>query len=209
MEELEASIAGTGRAPVIGVGHSLGGYLTCMAAARRPDLFRAVILLDAPILGPFTGSAVQFAKRIGLIDRITPAGTTRNRRSTWPSVEAALAHFRRKPLFRQFDPDCLRDYVQHGTHASADGLTLLFDPEIEYRIYRTIPHDVADFASALRVPRGFIHGRHSEIVQRTGLAQTRRCLRVARVEGGHLFPFEVPHEAAHAIGAMVRQLTGL
>jgi pimeloyl-ACP methyl ester carboxylesterase len=41
------------RAPVVGVGHSLGGYLTFMAAVQRPELFNCIILLDAPILGYF------------------------------------------------------------------------------------------------------------------------------------------------------------
>jgi pimeloyl-ACP methyl ester carboxylesterase len=37
--------------PVFGVGHSLGGYLNFLAAVRRPELFRAIVLLDAPIIG--------------------------------------------------------------------------------------------------------------------------------------------------------------
>ena len=41
--------------PVYGVGHSLGGYLNYLAAVRRPELFRAIVLLDAPIIGPFRG----------------------------------------------------------------------------------------------------------------------------------------------------------
>ena len=118
VEELIASIVERGQAPVLGVGHSLGGYLTLLAALRRPELFRAIILLDAPILGTFRGTALQLVKRIGLIDRVTPAATTRNRRREWPSLEAALEHFRRKRLFRDFDPDCLRDYVHYGTRPS-------------------------------------------------------------------------------------------
>ena len=114
VEELIASIAGSRRAPVLGVGHSLGGMLTFLAAVRRADLFRAVILLDAPLLGRFTGSALQLVKRIGLIDRVTPAGITRNRRRHWPNREAALAHFRRRRLFRNFDPDCLLDYPSYN-----------------------------------------------------------------------------------------------
>ena len=103
VEELIASIAGSGRAPVLGVGHSLGGYLTFLAALRRPELFRAIVLLDAPILGPFHGSALQ--ERIGLIDRVAPAAITRNRRREWPSI-SALEHFRRNACSK-FDADCL------------------------------------------------------------------------------------------------------
>ena len=124
--------------PVLGIGHSLGGFLTAMAAARRPDLFRAIILLDAPILGRFQGSAMQFAKRIGLIDRMTPAASTRSRRREWPSREDALAHFRRRRVFAKFDAACLEDYVRFGLVDHARGVQLWFDPDIETRIYRTI-----------------------------------------------------------------------
>jgi pimeloyl-ACP methyl ester carboxylesterase len=209
VEELIAFIAATQRAPVLGIGHSLGGYLTLMAAVQRPELFRAVILLDAPILGRFQGSALQFAKRIGLVDRVTPAGSTRNRRSSWPSAEAALEHFRRKALFQRFDPDCLLDYVRHGMVSTEGGVGLVFDPDIEYRIYRTIPHHMTDIARELRVPAGFIRGRDSTVVKHAGLGATRRAMRVAQVDGGHLFPFEVPWDAAQGIRSMVHALTAL
>ena len=40
-----------------------------------------------------------------------------------------------------------------------------------------------------------------------GLATARRHFRVARVPGGHLFPFEHPEEAARAIVEMADTLT--
>jgi pimeloyl-ACP methyl ester carboxylesterase len=209
VEELIASIVGSGRAPVLGVGHSLGGYLTFLAALRRPGLFRAIILLDAPILGAFHGSALQLVKRIGLIDRVTPAATTRNRRREWSSFEAALEHFRRKRLFRNFDPDCLWDYVHYGTRRSASGRELVFDPEVEYRIYRAIPHDLTASGQRLAVPGGFIGGRESNVLARVGLAATRRRLHTQMIDGGHLFPFERPLHAALAIRAMAATLSGI
>lgn len=48
VDKLIAAIETHGR-PVIGVGHSLGGMLSFLAAVQRPALFHAVILLDAPL----------------------------------------------------------------------------------------------------------------------------------------------------------------
>ena len=205
---------------MLGVGHSLGGYLTLLAALRRPELFRAIILLDAPILGTFRGTALQLVKRIGLIDRVTPAATTRNRRREWPSPEAALEHFRRKRLFRDFDPDCLRDYVHYGTRPSTQstpgvgkrvgaGVELVFDPRVEYQIYRAFPHDLAPSTRGLTVPAGFVGGRESTVLARAGLTTTRRRLRTQLIDGGHLFPFERPLHAAAAIGAMAATLSSI
>jgi pimeloyl-ACP methyl ester carboxylesterase len=193
--------------PVLGVGHSLGGYLTALAALRHPGLFRAIILLDSPILGPWKGAALGVVKRFGLADRVTPAGITRDRRATWPSSSDAYAHFRNKRAFRDFDPDCLRDYVTLGMRPCAEGVCLAFDPAIEYRIYRAFPHALAKEVPSLRVPAGFIFGRESADARQMGLATTRKYFRVARVEGGHLFPFEHPESSARAIHEMANSLT--
>jgi pimeloyl-ACP methyl ester carboxylesterase len=192
--------------PVLGVGHSLGGYLTARAALARPSLFRAIILLDSPILGRWKGAALGVVKRFGLVDRVTPAGITRDRRATWTSSEEAYAHFRSKRAFRDFDPECLRDYVTLGMRPCAQGVCLAFDPSIEYRIYRAFPHALAKEIPALRVPAGFIFGRESADARQMGLATTRKFFRVARVEGGHLFPFEHPGAASRAIREMAEAL---
>jgi pimeloyl-ACP methyl ester carboxylesterase len=195
-----------GRGPVLGVGHSLGGYLTALAALRRPGLFRAIILLDSAILGRWQGAVFKMVKRFGLADRVTPAGATRDRRAEWASADEAYAHFRSKRAFLNFDPECLRDYVTLGMRRSAGGVKLAFDPAIEYRIYRTFPHGLAKDLPRLRVPAGVICGRESAESRRTGLATTRRHFRVARVAGGHLFPFERPEAAAQAIREMAAEL---
>jgi pimeloyl-ACP methyl ester carboxylesterase len=193
--------------PVLGVGHSLGGYLTALAALKRPALFRAVVLLDSPILDRFRGAMLRIVKRFGLVDRVTPAGVTRDRRAVWSSSDEAYAHFRNKRAFRDFDPECLRDYVTLGMRSCSEGVCLAFEPSIEYRIYRAFPHAVANELPALRVPAGLICGRESEDARQMGLALSRRHFRVARVPGGHLFPFEHPEAAANAIREMAETLT--
>jgi len=194
--------------PVLGVGHSLGGYLTALAALKRPALFRAIVLLDTPILGQWQGTVFNMVKRFGLADRVTPAGATRGRRAEWASAEEAYAHFRNRGAFRNFDPECLRDYVTLGMQPSAGGVRLVFDPAIEYRIYRAFPHGLAEELPRLRVPAGVISGRESAESRQMGLATTRRHFRVVRVAGGHLFPFERPEVAAQAIREMAAELLG-
>lgn len=194
-------------APVIGVGHSLGGYLTLMAAAQRPDLFRAIILLDAPIIGAIKGRLLAATKRFGIVDRVTPAGATRERRAQWASLAEAERHFRAKKLFRDFSPEALRDYVRYGLNDEGKCLRLMIDPAIEYQIYRTVPHDLHRLLPKLAVPTGFIGGAGSDVVRRVGLSTMRRAgFALRRVPGGHLFPFEHPYVAADAILEMTARL---
>jgi pimeloyl-ACP methyl ester carboxylesterase len=205
VDELVAAVERRG-APVVAAGHSLGGYLSFLAAVKRPDLFRGLIILDAPLMSRFQGSALAFVKRVGLIDRISPAGGTRGRRREWPSHEAAVNHFRLKAVFRNFDPRCLEDYVRFGTQAHADGVRLTFDPDIEYRIYCTVPHHISRHVRALTVPGGLIVGESSHVLRQLGTQASRARLRIARMHGGHLFPFEHPEAAASALVRMAHQL---
>ena len=203
--ELIAFVA-KGAHPVVAVGHSLGGFVSFMAAVARPDLFSALILLDSPIFGPLKARALEMTKRFGFADRVTPARAMRDRRRHWASRQEALAHFKTRRLFRHFDPDCLADYVRFGMVEDESGLLLWFDPEIEYRIYCTIPHHMHRLLGELTVPTGFIGGRDSEEVRRLGISAMRGRMRLKRVDGGHLFPFEHPEQTARAIREMAGAL---
>ncbi len=193
-------------APVLGVGHSLGGYLNFMAAAARPELFRAIVMLDAPVIGAVRGRLLAATKRLGIVDRVTPAAMTRERRNVWSNAAEAKAHFRSRRLFKHFTEECLDDYARHALVADGGGLRLLIPPALEYAIYCTIPHDMSRYVASLRVPAGFVGGARSDVVERVGLAAMRGKFQLRTVPGGHLFPFEHPREAAQAVEELLETL---
>lgn len=195
--------------PVIAVGHSLGGFLSFFTALRRPDLFKAIVLLDSPIMGHMKSTMLAVAKRLGMMERITPAGACRARRRYWSSADEALSYFRGKPLFAQFDEACLADYARHCTvPAEQGGVQLLFDPEIEYLIYSHLPHTYPRYQRHLQVPAGFIGGRVSHLVNGFDVRNMQRNHGIVcrRTEGGHLFPLEHPQLAAQQIDEMIKRL---
>jgi len=60
------------REPVIAMGHSRGAVVSMLLALRRPDLVRALILIDPTIL-PFSAMwLVHLAKQTGLNRSIKP-----------------------------------------------------------------------------------------------------------------------------------------
>jgi pimeloyl-ACP methyl ester carboxylesterase len=199
IEFVEREAAG----PVFFVGHSLGGYLSLMAACTRPDLARGLVLLDAPVLGGWRAHSVHMAKLSGLMRRISPGRVAERRRHEWPSAEAMHAHFARKAAFARWHPKVLADYVAHGGEAFEGGHRLAFSREVEARIYNTLPHhfDTLLARHPLRCPAAFIGGTRSAEVRQVGLEATRRLThgRMTWIEGGHLFPFEKPEETAAAV----------
>ncbi len=206
-------------APAYLVGHSLGGFLSLMCAARHPRLgghgVRGVLLLDSPLLGGWRARTLELIKRTQLVGSVSPGRISRQRRHRWPSAEAAFEHFAHKKAFARWDPQALRDYIAHGTHDEGGQRVLSFDREIETRIYNTLPHNLDRLLRRhpLSCPVRFIGGTASQEMQQVGMSMTLRVLgaqgraHLQMVEGTHLFPMEQPQATAAAVAQALQTLT--
>ncbi len=195
--------------PVILVGHSLGGMLSVMAAARRPELARCVVMLDSPVVAGWRALVWRLAKLAGQGERLSPAQLSVKRRNVWPSVEDAMTHFASKRLFAAWAPGVLQDYLDAGLEPHPEGVQLRFTREAETAVYRTLPHHIgAMVAGRFPVPAGYLAGRTSEENRQAGLAATRALVgeHLHMMPGGHLFPMEFPALTAQAIRDMVTEL---
>jgi len=200
--EREAVKAGE---PAYLVGHSLGGFLSVMCAARHPEVARGVVMLDSPLLGGWKATAVSAAKRTTMIGAVSPGAVSRHRREHWPSVQAALEHFQHKKAFARWEPQVLHDYVTHCTHDDQGQRVLSFERAIETSIYNTLPHNIDRLLQRhpLKCPAAFVGGTQSIELKQVGLALTQKVThgRVNLLEGTHLFPMEKPAATAAAIEA--------
>lgn len=183
--------------PVIGVGHSLGGALHYITALKRPELYQEVVILDSPLYGEFKSLALKFLKAFHLMDKITPSVSSARRRNFWTSRDAAFEYFKDKPLYKNFDPDCLRDYVNFGMRELNGGVCLATQPEIEGKIFENLPDNLA--WKTPKIPVTFIHPEASHVISKRDLAYLKRKFRVVSVSGSHLFPFEIPEKAAQVV----------
>lgn len=178
------------------IGHSMGGYLSLLAAARRPDLAAGVVLLDSPVISGWRARVLQFAKAAGVGERLSPGHVSKRRRQHWPSAQAAREHFAGKPAFSRWDPGVLDDYIASGTERDLAGARLSFRREVETDIYNTLPHHLARVLKRhpLQCPLAFVGGTRSVELRQVGLGATRRLAHghVSMVDGSHLFPFEQP-----------------
>ena len=160
-DELKTEIENRYDKPIIGVGHSLGGILHLLVAAENPELYKQIILLDAPIISRLSSRGLQILKLTKLLDRYSPSQITRFRRNSWESNDEVFEHFRQNPKFSAFDEDVLRDYVEYGTVAGERGFELFFNRQIEAKIYRTIPHTLPELRRKIQRPLTYIGGTRS------------------------------------------------
>ena len=189
--------------PVFLVGHSLGGLLSLLAACKRPDLARGLVMLDSPVITGWRAHSLQMAKTLRLLPRVSPGKVSATRRHEWPSREAAHAHFAKKHVFARWDPRVLRDYAEAGIAEHGGAARLAFDREVETRIYNTLPHLLP---TVLRrhppqCPVGFLAGTQSKEMQHGGVESSKALARerFAWMEGTHLFPMERPEATADEV----------
>ena len=207
VEEQLALLAKTPE-PVWGVGHSLGGVLLYRAALKKPEKFKGLVLLDPPLyISGLRPWLLKAAKRMGRIDRVTPARQSRYRRRCWPDDKAVMEYLQSRALFKQFDQRCLADYVAAATREDTGQRVLSFEPEVEYRIYCGIADNLWGSGRKMLVPVAVLTSEMASVIPGDSIRGIKRSgFHWKPVSGGHLFPLEYPESTAGEIKAMIKRL---
>lgn len=190
-----------GARDVIGVGHSLGAVVTMVAAIRRPDLFRQLVLVEPVFLAPqFLALAAAHPRQAFETPFVQIA---RKRRNQWPSRQAAFAHLRQKEVFQRFSDAALHDYVEHGLAENEYGAHLRFSREWEARFYGTPPLDVWELIPQIAHPTLAVRAAGSNTLSSQAWRLWQELqpeTQFVEIEGaGHLVPMEQPAELATVV----------
>ena len=194
---------------VIAIGHSFGGVISFMACCQRPDLFKGLVMLDPPVLTGFDALALKALKKTPWIDKFSPAGKAKSRRTHWPLNTDIGKIFSKKSLFKAFDSRCLADYIEHGICQRNDQLELVFDAKVETQIFRHLPSGLSKYKNKLSVPSILIYGDNTEAFPHRifkQFAKLNKHIKLQVTPGGHMFPLESPEETARLITNFVSQL---
>lgn len=191
------------RGPLVGFGHSMGAAALLMAEPRRPGLFAGLVCYEPVIYPPGT---TDDDARLGVwVER------TRNRRSRFDSLEAAVANFASKQPYSRFAPAALDAYVGHGFADGADGaVEIKCQPAVEAQLYVMGPrHRAWDTLSDVRCPVALVRGA----VLMPGPAYWAEAVvgelphvHFVELEGlGHLGPMEDPERVAELTADAMRR----
>nr|NJM03865.1 alpha/beta hydrolase [Desulfobacula sp.] len=163
IKDLEQLVLSITHPPVIGIGHSIGGYFTYAAAALYPGLFSKIILLDPIILPPNIVRLCALARLTGL-DRYHPLPRmTRKKKFEFSSKGEALEHYSGKGMFKSWQPEFVRAFVDTAIEQdSAVTWDLCCRPEFEAQIYESVPFETWRFAEGISVPVLVVRGGRSD-----------------------------------------------
>lgn len=196
--------------PVCLVGHSMGGYLSLMAAARLPSHVRGIVLIDSPLVAGWRKSVFETLRITGLSSRGGPAPIAARRRDRWASRELAHEYFSAKAFVRDWAPGVLEDFLAHGLAAGQDGtMSLRIAREAERDIYAHLPaHRAYAAFQALRARGIAVHmiaGTRSRETELAGRAINRRLFggNWHELPTGHLVPMEQPFASAELVARCI------
>ncbi len=195
-----------GDGPVALAGHSLGGVVSILAAAMRPQAVRALTLLD-PVMMPLWMRLIMFTP-IGLpfMRRSPLSRGAAGRRATFPSKDEALKIYRTRKLFARWRPGFLENYVESGFVAEGDYVRLACAPEWESATFAAQRSDSWGALAKLTMPTRILAAeRDSTVLGGVGkVARLAPRVRAETVPGtSHLFPMEQPEIVRDALAEML------
>lgn len=194
---------------IVGIGHSMGGIATLYAAQARPELFRALVLIE-PVFLP--ESLLQHIEANPALAEHNPLyKIALKRRFQWPSRAEAFQHFRSKRVFGRFSDAALHDYVNTLLEPAGDGhYTLRFPREWEARIYRTPPTDVWRRIPLTIHPTLAIRGAETDTIREDDWQQWQtlqpQATFVEIPDTTHLLTMEQPNQVAQTITAFLNKI---
>lgn len=193
-----------GAAPMVGLGHSFGAAITLAVAAQRPDLFRALVLLDPILIPAAPWLGIKLASRLG---RNPMANAARRRRDRWASREEVLNKLRGRGIYRGWREDALESFVDHATRDDGKARVLCCPREIEAAIFEQ-PVYPWHRIRRVRCPVLFLYGEASyPFLPRAAqlAASLNPRVSVRRLPGGHCFMQENPERAAEEVCDFLRK----
>ena len=193
-----------GNAPMIGLGHSFGAAVTLAVAAQRPDLFRALVLLDPILIPTAAWLGIKLASRL---DRNPMANAARRRRDRWASRDEVLDKLRGRGIYRGWREDALASFVDHATRDDGDARVLCCPRTLEASIFE---NPVYPWRLIRRVscPVLFLYGESSyPFLPRAArlAARLNPNITVRTQPGGHCFMQEDPERAAAEVRDFLRR----
>jgi pimeloyl-ACP methyl ester carboxylesterase len=196
---------------VIGVGHSLGAVTTMMAAIQRPDLFKALVLIEPVFLPPVVLAHLSQLQGVDPYE-MPLIKIAQKRRHHWVSRQGAFDHFREKRVFSRWSDQSLWDYVIAGLIGDGHGeFELAYAPAWEAWIYAHPPRTVWDLIPQVTKPTLALRGVESDTLVPEAWEVWREkqpeATFIEITDTGHLLPMEKPAIVANLTGEFLKALS--
>ena len=189
-------------ASIVGIGHSQGATATAIAAAKRPDLFSQLYLIEPVTFTKRQATLYNLMPRQFLLSR-EPFKSTLTKQSTWASIDDYYESLRAQRAYKRISNEHLRVFAEQSLSANNEGsYSLMFAPEQELANYFGAPHIDAALKK-LSCPYTLITGKPTLFINDKVRKQWRKFVPdgsiISLPDYGHLLPMEAPELCAQII----------
>ena len=203
-EDLRRGLDSRGQGPVVGVGHSIGGMLCLLAAARAPHVFSSLVVLDPVVFTGWPSFLWGWMKRLRQGRRFPLAAGALKRKDRWSDRTAARRSWAGKPVFSTWRSGVLDDYIEAGLVEAPGGtVTLRYPKRWEARLFEVCPHNEWSELRRVSLPCLVVRGETSDTLLPAAAGRMGREMpdaRVVELAGtSHFLPMENPDEVASLV----------
>ncbi len=194
----EADVKNNG--PLIGIGHSMGAILTVLAAAKYPDLFSEIILLDPVFFKNEMIIAQQLMLATGAWRHRALVKSVSARTSQWPNLEVMQSEIANKSFYKPWHPQVIKDYCQYSTVTNNDNsVSLSCSPKWEASIFGSYAKGLWRAVRKTELPINILLANKTyffipSAVKRA--AKMNKNIQWQKFGNHHCFPMEQPLETA-------------
>lgn len=212
VKAFQALRAPFGEVPVMGLGHSFGGVLTCLAMAEHPRLFQRAVVLDPVLFSAAMALAVTLAEATGMASHSPLARAARKRRSHWPDRQTALDSLRGRGTYKDWTQEALQAFGEHalrpahhddeGRDGVDGGVVLKCPPSREAELFSSGPVGLWSALRRVKTPTLLIHASQTFPFIKPSAEQwaaSNPHVTLEQAQGGHCFMQVEPEATARLV----------
>ena len=182
--------------PKIACGHSYGAVMSSVIMAKQPELFDRAFLLDPTFAPELTSHTMVLMSQFGLAKRFPLSKQAAVRSTRWENEAELWDYFYHRGVFKGWDDDCLRSYLNHAMHRDSDGVIhLKCPPHIESAIFASYPKWLWQSLRKVKAPVSVLYGdRTFSFILKAlpKLAKANPYFSLVEMPGSHCFMQEDP-----------------
>jgi pimeloyl-ACP methyl ester carboxylesterase len=183
-------------------GHSMGGTSSLLVAGARPDLVKALVLVD-PVFAP---QGFYFYAKLPWVfpywrTHFPMAKAALKRRASFPDRATALTAYTGRGAFKSWREPFLADYLEDGLTQQGDGFRLSCEPAFEAACFAGQRHNPWKALKSVVAPITVLRGeKFSTLRENAAHELERRGATLTTVPGtSHFIPMEKPYVVRAAL----------
>lgn len=183
--------------PIIAVGHSMGGTISLVTAVRRPDIVRALVLIEPGIMPPSWVFGIFLLQKLRLTSLVPSVSKTSKRKNSWPDRKSAEQYLSAKSIYSGWERAYFDAFLEHNLEDKISGTQLCCNPKWEAHCIATAPTDIWHYVPKLKIPTLVIYGTKSMTFLPNVVNRMKKEVPQAifsQFEGGHNIIMERPVE---------------